>query len=79
MHTIKDIAHRLTNKLQAVIGFIELEQYGEARAAASESIKVLHQLSTGLAMQAAKLDLEAAEVQQLPAEASKPNPPHSRH
>jgi hypothetical protein len=46
---LKQSVHRLTNKLQAILGFLELEQYEKALKAAKETIAELHRMVAAIA------------------------------
>lgn len=68
MQSILDHATRLTDQMQAVIGFLEIAEHQKAMHAAKASIATLHLMSTMIAVQAAHFDSVAAETHRLTGE-----------
>ncbi|MGA2979201.1 MAG: hypothetical protein ABSD76_06385 [Terriglobales bacterium] len=70
-----DNASRLTNQMQAVIGFLEIDEPQPRRALekAKEAIVTLHLISTAIAIHAAEADTLAADVHKLTAELTAKN------
>jgi hypothetical protein len=48
LHAVKQSVHRMTNHLQLISGYLELEDYTKALRKTKETIKELHALATSL-------------------------------
>jgi hypothetical protein len=75
MQNIRETASRLTDQMQSVIGFLEIDQPQKALHPARAAILTLHVLMTAIALQAAELDALLADLQRHTGETLKKNPP----
>ena len=75
MQNIRQTASRLTDQMQSVIGFLEIDQPRRALEPARGAILTLHVLMTAIALQAAELDAVVADVQRLTGQQLMKKPP----
>lgn len=56
MREIRKLVHELTNILQTVVGFIEIEEYGKAKKAIRKAIPLADKISQMAAVELEKKD-----------------------
>jgi len=75
MRGVLDNATRLTDQLQAVVGYLETGQPQKALEAARGSIVTLHLMATAWAIYAAEYDSMAAQFHSLTSDLTSRKPP----